>query len=368
VTIPSGISGVDYLWQDGSVDPQYVTTQSGVFILLVSNNCGSDSDTILVDISGMPPSPVLGPDTTLCEGISMVLSSAANAETSIEWQDGSSSPTYTVTGAGIYILSESNRCGDASDTIVISYLDAPDPFTLGHDTTLCPGESIILNSPSTAYETQWQDGSQQPMIIADQAGAYSLQLSNECGTITDAITVDYDTRIPQLSLDSTISWCEGDIITLDATQPFIAEYLWSTGATSPSIQITSPGQYAIDVSTLCNVASQNVDVISGVDCMIPKVFNNIYVPNVFSPNDDGINDVFSVSFGSDLQITSMHGSIYDRWGNLVYSDEAIPFIWDGYFTDETMMAGVYVYTITVKYADQGKEIETVLAGDVTLVR
>ena len=297
----------------------------------------------------------------------MVLSSAANAETSIEWQDGSSSPTYTVTGAGIYILSESNRCGDASDTIVISYLDAPDPFTLGPDTTLCPGESIILNSPSTAYETQWQDGSHQPMIIADQAGVYSLQLSNECGTITDAITVDYDTRIPQLSLDSTISWCEGDIITLDATQPFIAEYLWSTGATSPSIQITSPGQYAIDVSTLCNVASQNVDIIPGVDCMIPKIYNNIYIPNVFSPNDDGINDVFAMSFGSDLQITSMHGSIYDRWGNLVYSAEVIPFIWDGYFTDETMMAGVYVYTITVKYADQGKEIETVLAGDVTLV-
>ena len=73
------------------------------------------------------------------------------------------------------------------------------------------------------------------MIIADQAGVYSLQLSNECGSVTDAITVDYDTRIPQLSLDSTISWCEGDIITLDATQPFVAEYLWSTGASSPSI-------------------------------------------------------------------------------------------------------------------------------------
>ena len=94
MTIPSGISGVDYLWQDGSVDPQYVTTQSGVFILQVSNNCGTDSDTILVDISGMHPSPVLGPDTTLCEGISLVLSSAANAETAVEWQDGSILPNF----------------------------------------------------------------------------------------------------------------------------------------------------------------------------------------------------------------------------------------------------------------------------------
>ena len=368
VTIPSGISGVDYLWQDGSANAQYVTTQSGVFILQVSNNCGTDSDTILVDISGVPPAPVLGPDTTLCEGISLVLSSAANAETAVEWQDGSTSLSYTVSAAGIFILDESNRCGDASDTIVISYLDAPDPFTLGHDTTLCPGESIILTSPSTSFEIQWQNGSHQPMIIADQAGVYSLQLSNECGSVTDAITVDYDTRIPQLSLDSTISWCEGDIITLDATQPFVAEYLWSTGASSPSIQITSPGQYVIDISMLCNVASQNVDIIPGVDCMIPKVYNNIYIPNVFSPNDDGINDVFSVSVGSDLQVTSMHGSIYDRWGNLVYSDEAIPFIWDGYFAEEIVMPGVYVYRIKVKYIDQGVETEVVLAGDVTLVR
>ena len=102
--------------------------------------------------------------------------------------------------------------------------------------------------------------------------------------------------------------------------------------------------------------------------MIPKVYNNIYVPNVFSPNDDGINDVFSVSVGSDLQVTSMHGSIYDRWGNLVYSDEAIPFIWDGYFAEEIVMPGVYVYRIKVKYIDQGVETEVVLAGDVTLVR
>lgn len=322
----------------------------------------------MVNISGVPPAPVLGPDTTLCEGISLVLSSAANAETSVEWQDGSALPNYTVTVAGIYILSESNRCGDASDTIAISYLDTPDPFTLGPDTTLCPGESIILAAPSTSFEIQWQDGSNQSEVMADQAGVYSLQLSNECGSVTDAMTVDYDTRVPQLSLDSTISWCEGDIITLDATQPFIAGYLWSTGATSPSIQIISPGQYSVDVSTLCNMATQNVDVIQGVDCMIPKVYNNIYIPNVFSPDGDGINDLFSVSFGPDLQVTSMHGSIYDRWGNLVYSDEAIPFTWDGYFADETMMPGVYVYTITVRYADQGTEREEVFAGDVTLVK
>jgi gliding motility-associated-like protein len=365
VTIPSGISGVDYVWQDGSVDPQYVTTQSGVFILQVSNNCGTDSDTLVVDISGVPPSPVLGPDTTLCEGIFLVLSSAADAETSVEWQDGSSALSYTVSAAGVFILSESNRCGDASDTIAISYLDAPASFTLGPDTTLCPGESIILTAPSTSFEIQWQDGNNQLEIMAGQAGVYSLQLSNECGSVTDAIMINIDTHIPQLSLDPTISWCEGDVITLDATQPFPSVYLWSTGETSSSIQLTTPGQYSVDVIARCGMTSQQVEVIPMADCIPPK---GIYIPNVFSPNGDGINDLFEVHTGTALQVSSMEGSIYDRWGNVVFSGDTSPFTWDGSFSGETVMPGVFVYTIKIKYLNQGIEREEVFTGDVTVVR
>ncbi|HEY3386977.1 MAG TPA: hypothetical protein VGK46_10725, partial [Saprospiraceae bacterium] len=221
VTILSGISGVNYLWQDGSTNPDYTTAQSGTFILQVNNNCGTDSDTLLVDISGVPPTPALGPDTTLCEGITLNLISTANPETTIEWQNGSSSPAFTVTTAGTFILSESNRCGDAADTLIVAYLEKPDPFSLGADTTLCPGESILLTVPTTAFDIEWQDGSNQTSFVADAANTYSLQLSNDCGVVSDAIQVDYNNLVPQLNLDATIPWCEGDIFTLDASQPFI---------------------------------------------------------------------------------------------------------------------------------------------------
>ncbi|MBL0006219.1 MAG: hypothetical protein IPP25_03260 [Saprospiraceae bacterium] len=112
----------------------------------------------------------------------MTLTSTADAETTIEWQNGSSAPAFTVTAAGVFTLSESNRCGDAADTITVAYLDAPDPFTLGSDTTLCPGETITLLAPPTAYSIMWQDGSDQSSIVANQAATYSLQISNECGT------------------------------------------------------------------------------------------------------------------------------------------------------------------------------------------
>ncbi|MBL0006224.1 MAG: hypothetical protein IPP25_03285 [Saprospiraceae bacterium] len=251
---------MNYEWQDGSTGPDFTTTQSGVFILAVNNNCGSATDTIVVDISGVPPTPVLPADTTLCEGISLTLTSTADAETTIEWQNGSSAPAFTVTAAGVYTLSESNRCGDAADTITVAYLDAPDPFTLGSDTTLCPGETLTLNAPSTLYAIMWQDGSDQSTLVVNQAATYSLQISNECGTESDEFVLDYDTRVPQLNLAPSISWCPGDIVTLDATQPFPAAYSWSTGATSSSIQIVTPGVYTIEVSTPCNTLSMDVDV------------------------------------------------------------------------------------------------------------
>jgi len=368
VTIQSGISGVNYAWQDGSTDPDFTTTQSGVFILAVNNNCGSATDTIVVDISGVPPTPVLPADTTLCEGITLTLTSTADAETTIEWQNGSSAPTFTVSTAGVYTLSESNRCGDAADTITVAYLDAPDPFTLGADTTLCPGETLMLNAPSTSYAIIWQDGSDETNLVANQAGTYSLQISNECGTESDEFVLDYDTRVPLLNLPPTISWCPGDIVTLDATQPFPAAYSWSTGATSSSIQIVTPGVYIIEVATTCSIVSMDVDVFPGTDCIEADAHNDIYIPNVFSPNGDGINDKFALSFGSDLQVTAMTGSIFDRWGNLVYSSDEIPFEWDGFFADEAMMSGVYAYLIRCTYLEGSVERERVFAGDVTLMK
>lgn len=96
--------------------------------------------------------------------------------------------------------------------------------------------------------------------------------------------------------------------------------------------------------------------------------NGIAVPNVFSPNGDGINELFGVSFGSDLQVVAMKGSIFDRWGNLVYGSDAIPFIWNGLSNDERVMVGVYAYVILVDYTLGGNTRQEVLYGGVTVVR
>ena len=365
LTIPADISGVSYLWQDGSTGDEYVAVVSGWVHLTVTNLCGTDIDSVLVDISGVAPSPDLGRDTTLCEGSTITLVSDADAFTTIAWQDGTAVQDYTVTTAGIYWLAETNRCGAATDSITVDYIQLPVPFSLGPDTSICPGESFILEVSATTDALLWQDGSTQPMIVADQAITYSLQISNACGTASDSLDVAINSDVPVVDLGEQQVWCPGEQIILDATQAFAATYLWSSGDDQARIVVTTPGIYSVEVAAPCATASGQVEVIEGDDCTSE---DNIYVPNVFSPNDDQINDLFIVFPGPDVQVTSMIGSIYDRWGNMVFSSAQIPFTWDGRFDSEPVMPGVYVYHLKVVYDIAGDEKERLFTGDVTVVR
>lgn len=111
-----------------------------------------------------------------------------------------------------------------------------------------------------------------------------------------------------------------------------------------------------------------MDVIQGADGFTAEAHDEIYIPNVFSPNGDGINDVFTVSPGPDLQILSMSGSIFDRWGNEVFSSAVTPFAWNGSFKGERLQPGVFVYLIEVKVIRDGETFVKIFSGDLTLLQ
>lgn len=245
---------------------------------------------------------------------------------------------------------------------MISFLAAPQDFNLGPDAIICPGESIVLAAPVTPGNITWQDGSNASTFVANNEQVYWLQLSNNCGTETDSMTINLDDNIPILDIDSPIPWCNGDLVTLDATQVFDAIYLWDDGSSFPSLQVVTPGEYAVSVMTDCYTVDQEVMVVPG-DCS-----NEIYVPSVFSPNEDGFNDVFTIFFGSDLDITGAQCSVYDRWGNMVFDTQTLPVAWDGRFRDSDMSPGVYAYVIIAEYMDRGRQRREVIRGDITLIR
>lgn len=367
VTIPSGVLGVDYLWQDGSTGPEFTTDQSTMVILEVSNNCGVATDTVVVDVSGTIPTPDLGPDTMVCEGVELVLTSNADALTVVQWQDGSTGFNYNVTQPGTYILAESNHCGAAADTLQVSYLSAPEPFILGPDTVVCPGETVVLSAPVTNDQLEWQDGSHGQTFNANQSGIYTLEISNKCGVQKDELVLNVDTHLPVVNQLEHHSICLGQELLFNVQQSFPAEYAWNDGSDAPELLVTLPGTYIVEISTDCSAASGTFDVVQHTDCDI-DVSGDIYIPNVFSPDGDQINDLFSIATGSDLIVTAIDAKIFDRWGNMVFSSKEIPFRWNGYFNGEILQVGVFVYTIHMNWTTNGEEMQKVFTGDVALLR
>jgi gliding motility-associated-like protein len=102
-----------------------------------------------------------------------------------------------------------------------------------------------------------------------------------------------------------------------------------------------------------------VQVISDADCN-----HTFFIPNVFSPNGDNINDDWIV-VPSDPDIIEMQCRIFDRWGDLVFETNENPVLWNGMFRAEEMSPGVYVYLMELHYRNGQMQVIT---GDVTLVK
>jgi gliding motility-associated-like protein len=203
-----------------------------------------------------------------------------------------------------------------------------------------------------------------PTLLANEERIYALQISNNCGVSVDSLSVTIDDLRPVLNLEDKLQWCPGDTFILNVLQPVPAEYAWNTGDNTPSVRVVEPGIYSVAVSLPCVTETDVSEVVPTRDCQEA----GLYIPNVFTPNGDGINDVFLVQFSSSVTVVSIDCAIYDRWGNQVYYSNTHPIQWDGNFKEEWMQPAVFAYIIHIRYAVNGDEKMQTVHGEVTLVR
>ncbi len=249
-------SATSYLWQDGSTAPTFDVQTPGVFHVQRINKCGFSADTVLVDYD-LTPTVDLGPDTTLCAGTPYLRNVAFSSYTTYQWQDNSTSPTYTIITGGQYSVTLTNDCGTASDNLVVTYLQPPVDPDIGPDTILCGNATITLNSGLTGYDFQWQDGSMEPTFFVNEEGTYVLTVTNRCGSQQDSAVVRYET-IPDIDLGNDTTLCEGQTILLNALFSR-STYVWENGFTGPFRDISEDGRYEVTVTNLCG---EDRDVIN----------------------------------------------------------------------------------------------------------
>jgi gliding motility-associated-like protein len=299
----------------------------------------------------------LGPDQEICPGASLVLD-ATTAGASYQWQDGSTAPSFAVQQAGTYWVEVTVSACTISDTIVVTTTPLTVP-ELGPDLTLCEGDSTVLQVVPGAASVLWSTGSTDPEITVSSADQYSVTLSLNGCTTTDAIEVNVVPFIDQIDLGPDRPICPGEKLTL-GTATIAPEYVWSTGANTPTIQIEDAGLYVLSISGSCASASDTVLVFAG-NC--PPL---VYVPNAFSPDGDGMNEVFGPVITGTIDDYEL--LVFDRWGEVIFTSNDRSAGWDGRVDGTDAQQGVYVWSLGYKaVTDVGVRQERI-TGSVTLLR
>lgn len=186
-----------------------------------------------------------------------------------------------------------------------------------------------------------------------------------CDTLITYHAIFYKEAFVDLGNDLTLS--RGEIITLNPSHsPNVVSYKWfptdglsCSNCPSPEITATQNKTYFLEVSD-----RNGCTALDSISIRIKEANSDIYVPNIFSPNGDNINDVFQPIF-NEVQIEYYRLQIYDRWGNLLFESLNKDKGWNGKYQDHNMNLGVYTYVIQYQVHEGESKVK---AGDVTLVR
>lgn len=149
-----------------------------------------------------------------------------------------------------------------------------------------------------------------------------------------------------------------------ADDPEAVTYLWPDGSENSFLEVDEAGVYSVVISNTCETVAYDFNVEFEDDSRSSLFF----IPNVFSPNGDGVNDEFRVYTAQDIEILHFELNIFDRWGNHLKSFESTEDSWDGLFNEKAMNPGVYVWYYKVTAIACGKTIDLFAKGDVTLVK
>ena len=321
-----------------------------------SVNCRVNSNVFNIVVN---PKPVLDVQSNgpLCYGNELVLTAGSGATYNWTGPNGFSSTdpsprisntdalaagTYTVT------VTSSSGCVQTGQTTVVA---GPSPVPdAGADISICVGASVALHATGgTSYRWLPARGlsdtdSPDPIASPTQTTTYTVYISNGFCELADEVTVRViKPALADAGTDKRI--VQGNSVRLDGKVdgPPEVTYYWT------------PSTYLDDPTSLNPVASPPTDIVytlhtfsnngcsSSTDEVVVEVFENPVIPSSFSPNGDGINDVWEIKDLASYDQSELR--VYNRYGMLVFSQKGYNKPWDGRHEGKDLPVGVYYYVL-----------------------
>ena len=319
-------------WLNGPSTASFNVQNSGNYQVTATLNGCSLTDFVNVSVITLP-NWNLGPDVTVCadEPYSYTTSQ------SVTWGNGTNGTSLPISSSGVIYGTYYYQSCPMLDSALITVITPP-IIDLGPDTTLCTGESLSF---SFNEQLTWNGSTLSSSFQTNIEGLVTASYSDGVCSVSDSVFVSILDPIV-IPIGNNYTYCQGDTVTLTATSPTAEYFLWFDGTDLSTHLFYESGNYSVTVSNACETVSRNWNMEFD-DCNI-----YVYVPNSFTPNGDGINDVWYPEINGWTEVETL---VFNRWGEIIFSSSNPNSPWMGevrngdYFAPE----GVYSYVIKAKF-------------------
>ena len=256
VTVSGGSGDYSYLWEDGSMEPDFITLAAGTYSLTVTDNQTNCIDSLMITVPdiGLPDQVTI--EETICAGESYPF-------------DG-----QNLTETGVYTGNFINQAGcDSTVTLTLTVIELA--VEIMGDTTYCENE-IGVHRFEVDWDgaIEWSTGSTQDFVdVLPMSGALSVTITDANGCeATDVVNLElYET--PQIEIQGTLEVCGDDLAQVSASGG--VNYLWSTGAQTPNVMLPA-GIHAVTVYSAEACESVELVEIIGYDPPVLPSYQALY--------------------------------------------------------------------------------------------
>ena len=361
-----------YEWMDltSNSDSLFAVNADGQYWVEVMSLGGCISrDSIQIQFATIPPTLTLSTTSPSCEGDTITIS-AMNATNPVSWQgpnafnetgDIQTFENVTPLLNGTYTATQFNgQCESAPSTLQVVVFPTPNPLIVG-DTILCDGDSSLLSFINGPFDDfVWSSGETTP-TISSKAGIVTLNVTkNGCSnSISQTIyfaepTANFNS-VPEyfVFLGNAFQFTDSSTAS-EVSNNLIYDWFLGDGSMDNGVEIShvyaDTGLYEVKLIV------QNTEGCIDSTSKNVLVVREVIIPNAFSPNGDGMNDVFEIKYLGFFESPELR--IFNRWGNQIFMSENYKGDWKG----DDYPEGTYYYIL-----DLGIEIP-VYKGSVLIAR
>lgn len=369
----SATGATSYTWQPGSLIGNNITvspSSSQSYTVTGSNGSCTGTSSQAITVSAVPSLSISLSDQSTACGTASIVMTASGAD-SYTWlpgnQTNSSFTAITSVGQTYTVIGSINGCL-ASTVQQINVAQAVNLVVPATSYTICNGNPAVITLGG-ADEYVWsppvQSSGNTFTVNPDQSTTYTV--TGVTGPCSDAATINVfvSTVVADFTDDAEHATTEDPVHFYNASTPN-CDYSWyfTNGQTStekdPTLLLEDPGTY---VACLL-VRDQRGCMDTACKALTIECLDELYIPNTFTPNNDGLNDIFRVvTPGGCLQKFSL--LLYDRWGELIFKSEDVSKGWNGTYKGVPAKEDIYVYLLDYTMSNKKARTRT---GHITLMR